>query len=110
VTDRQPVAGTPLPIACTLPLAEQQARGEDLRELSAEATSWEATATGVILRFEATPGMDARLRQVAAAEAQCCPFLRLDVTCEGGRVVLAVAGPDEARKAIEAMFLAPVGT
>jgi hypothetical protein len=48
------------------------------------------------LRFAAVDGVPARVGALAAAEAECCPFLTLRVTGEPGVVLLTVDAPEEA--------------
>jgi hypothetical protein len=56
------------------------------------------------LTFSHDAGLEAELRALAEAEAECCEFLRLGVRRRGDSVELAVAGPAAAQPIIEEMF------
>lgn len=91
------------PIACTLGTRDYAAHVDALSALAAEALrSREPTPRGERLVF----ALDAerRLRDVIAAEAACCPFLRLDLRRRRDALVLEISGPEDARPVIAALF------
>jgi hypothetical protein len=91
------------PIACTLGTRDYAAHVDALSALAAEALrSREPTPRGERLVF----ALDAerRLRDVIAAEAACCPFLRLDLRRRRDALVLEIGGPEAARPVIAALF------
>ena len=90
-------------IACKLDTRDYAARVGALSALAAEALrSRERTPRGERLVF--APGAERRLRDVIAAEAACCPFLRLDLRREPDALVLEISGPEYARPVIAALF------
>jgi len=92
-----------IPIACTLDIRDYAARVDALSALAAEALrSREPTPRGERLVF--APDAERRLRDVIAAEAACCPFLRLDLRRERDALVLEISGPEYARPVIAALF------
>jgi DNA-binding transcriptional MerR regulator len=96
-----PVDAAP-PIACTLAITDVPQRVRDWRAVRDEAVAREATATGVRLVFERA--VDAgRLAALAAAEQDCCGFLRFDLSVGPEQVVLEVRGPEDARPVIDAL-------
>ena len=88
-----------IPIACTLqPGAEVQEAMERYRRLFYDALlERERTDDGVRWTFRASDGVERRVRSLAAMEAQCCAFLRMDVVVTPDAVVWDVTGPPEAR-------------
>jgi DNA-binding transcriptional MerR regulator len=98
----RPVEAMSAPIACTLSITDVPERVRDRRSVRDEATARESTATGVRLVFDR--GVDvARLASLAAAEQDCCGFLRFDLALGPEHVVLEVHGAGEARPSIDAL-------
>jgi hypothetical protein len=94
-----------LPIACTLPPADVSGRLELIDALAAEALlDQRPIAGGLRARFRDAPGIDARVRGLAAAEAECCAFLRFEVAREGGAVTLDITGAPDAQPVIHRFF------
>lgn len=93
------------PIACTLTPIEYRDRTDELAALSARALrSREQTADGERLVFTDSPETERALRAVITAEADCCAFLRMDLTRAENRLVLDIAGPQDARPIIAELF------
>ena len=93
------------PIACTLAPGRYDARTAELAALADRALhSRERTPEGERLVFAHTARTERELRAVIAAEARCCPFLRMRLARADGGLVLDVAGPPEARPIIAALF------
>jgi MerR family transcriptional regulator, copper efflux regulator len=93
------------PIACTLTGAAYAQRVEETSELARRALrSRRPIAGGVRLTFAAGAGTERRLREIVAAEARCCPFLRLDLRPAAGALVLDVTGPAEVEPFIAGLF------
>ena len=91
------------PIACTLDARGLAARVDELSAVAAEALrSRERTPRGERLVF--APGAERRLRDVVAAEAACCPFLRLELRRAPDALVLDISGPRDALPVIAALF------
>jgi hypothetical protein len=93
-------------IGCSLDAVALSARRERLVELREQVSSVSPSPTGFTVRFVAGPDTEAELRAVIAAEAECCPTLRLELRRAGGFLDLEIAGPPGARAEIES-FLAP---
>jgi hypothetical protein len=84
------------PVACSLGVSELQQRLATIAEVGAEGLiSHEAVGGRHRLRFRASTAMRERLEGIVAAEAECCSFLDLSVSEEGGELVLSIAAPEE---------------
>jgi hypothetical protein len=93
------------PIACTLAPDQMRARMSLIDTLACDAMiAVESIADGVRARFRADPGIEQRVRELAAAESQCCAFLTLSVYRDGRAVVLEMTGSPEAQPAIRQML------
>jgi len=79
-------------------------RGIWLARLRHAALAIEARDGGVSVRFPAGGALEAEVRAIAAAEAECCPFLDIAVEATADQVELRMDGPPEARPIIDAMF------
>jgi len=85
------------PIACSLSASEYAARMQEIAALVSRALlSRVQIRDGVRLTFE--PGMDieGQLREIIAAEARCCPFLRFEIRPGADVLLLDITGPEEA--------------
>jgi hypothetical protein len=71
------IAPEPKPLACTLDADAAAEQVAEWARLGGALLRSERTAAGARLWFE--PGVERALREVAAREAACCRFLRLDV-------------------------------
>lgn len=68
------------PIACSLSRADYAERTQATAALSRRALrSREPIRDGTRLTFEASAETERELREVVAAEARCCAFLRMDL-------------------------------
>ncbi len=93
------------PIACTLSPGDYQDRRKDLDALAARALrSREATPDGERLVFAGDEQTERDLRTAIALERSCCAFLRMDLRRVDDRLVLDIAGPQEARPIIAELF------
>jgi hypothetical protein len=93
------------PIACTLNAADQAARAAETADLARRALrSRERIADGTRLTFAPGAETERRLRGLVAAEAECCPFLRLDLRPAPDALVLDITGPPEAEPIIAELF------
>jgi hypothetical protein len=92
-----------LPIACSLSAADQAARAAATRRLVAESMlGARVTDRGASLRFAETS--EPALRELIAAEGECCPFLTFDLSRRSGELLLDVEGPTEARPIVLELF------
>ena len=85
-----------VPIACTLPSAELQARSADLLPgLAARATGRVPVTNGFRWTFASSEGLLAELARVVDGERRCCRFLHFVVAADpdGGPISLEVTGP-----------------
>jgi hypothetical protein len=92
------------PLACSLGGGDLADRQRWLSDVTRRALAVERSADGLTLVFSHDAGLEAELRALADAEAECCGFLRLGVRRVGDSVELAVAGPATAQPIIEEMF------
>jgi len=93
------------PIACTLSAADHTARADQTTELARRALrSREPIPNGARLRFERSAETERQLRTIIEAEAECCPFLRLDLQPADDALVLEITGPAEADPIIAELF------
>lgn len=94
-----------LPIACSLTAHDLDARRADLVRLADDALrSRSVIDGGERLVFTADDDTARRLATVVAAEAECCPFLHMELRREETAVVLEVTGPPGAQPIIGELF------
>jgi hypothetical protein len=93
------------PIACTLTGADYAARMDQLAAIARDALrSREPIDGGARLVFDASDGTERTLRDVFAAEARCCSFLRFDLRRTGDTLEVEVTGPEAAKPIIAELF------
>jgi aminoglycoside phosphotransferase len=86
-----------LPIACSLDAAQLAERGERWQALADQALiSVEQTERGARQRYRGGAAIEAELRDLVELEAECCPFLELQVERVAAEIQLEVSGPPEA--------------
>src|SRR3954471_13309296 len=94
-----------LPIACTLTPDDTTARLGLIDALAADGLlDRTPTDRGVRLRLRDTPEIEQRIRELIAAESECCAFLDFELGRDGGDLVLNSAGPGDARPVIDMFF------
>jgi MerR family copper efflux transcriptional regulator len=95
----------PLPlIACSLDATGQEARLAEWQELLGQAASREETPDGARFTFVADERDEQRIRELAAAEHECCAFLEFDVTRREDQVVMSVTTRPDALDALRFVF------
>ena len=94
-----------VPIACSLEPDRALDQLAAWHALAATAATNEPTAAGRRLVFDAPADLVA-ITGLVAAEADCCGFLAFTLAVSGGRAVLDIAGPADARPAIELLAVA----
>jgi hypothetical protein len=95
------------PIACTLTHDQYRVRVADLASLAERALrSRERTDRGERLTFDRGDAVERELDAAIAAEASCCSFLTMNLQRHEDRLVLDIAGPEEARPLIAGLFTA----
>jgi hypothetical protein len=99
---------TPQPLACTLEGPDLVERIEAWREVAALATTRRVEDGRVVALYPKDPRILVRLRELIAAEAECCAFLRFDVDETPDAIVTELRLPDEladsTRTRIAALF------
>jgi hypothetical protein len=84
------------PATCSLDTDRLEARLSAIAAIGAESLlSSETEGDRHLLRFRSSPENRRRLEEIAAAEAECCSFLDLDLTEDAGDLMLSVAAPEE---------------
>ena len=82
----------PGPIACTLSAADLRDRGEAWRRVLTFATSRDDVDDGVLITFGDVPGVAGTLAQLAALEAECCPWMTMTVSSSPPTLRIASRG------------------
>jgi MerR family copper efflux transcriptional regulator len=93
-------------IACSLDATGQQARLAEWLDVLGEAVSREKTPNGARFTFVADGRGEQRIRELAAAEHECCSFLEFDVTRSADQLVLSVTAPADGLDALSFIFSA----
>jgi hypothetical protein len=101
--DRYAHAVTDL-IACSLDGHAQRERLAAWRKVLANAERAEAITEGSRYLFVASDDIEARVRELAAAEHVCCPFLQFSVARVGKQVEMMVTAPPHKRDALRFIF------
>ena len=95
--------GTSLPvIACSLNADGQRERLTEWKSLLAGAMSREQLSTG--MRFWFPTDLRVRVLALAAAEQECCSFLRFDLVEGGDALVLTVGAEEAGQEALRLIF------
>jgi hypothetical protein len=89
-------------VACSLGGADQRERLAEWKALLAAATSREELRTGMRYRFPVA--LAKRARALAAAEGECCSFLRFDLAEDGDGFVLTVEADHAGQDALRFVF------
>src|SRR5690349_22555455 len=88
---------TALRIACSLEPSEMSARLDKIADVGRTAlTAVERSGNTLTLRFRPGNRTRDRLQAIAAAEAECCPFLDFEVEARDEQVVMRIAAPEGA--------------
>lgn len=98
-------------IACSLSAAELPGRLAAMSALGGEALiDIERFGQIATLRFARSPGIGDRLAAIVASEAECCAFLRMEVSDRAGRLELKITAPPGGEPVLDdlvAAFSAP---
>lgn len=99
------------PIVCTLAGREQQERrAAELRDVFVALERTEPLTTcGPAFRwiFRDEPGLEARLRELARREHECCRFFDFRITREGGALVWEARAPEDAASVLDELMRLP---
>jgi hypothetical protein len=86
-----------LPLACSLETTALEQRLAAISELGQDSFIGSSVDRDRrVLRFRADAGTRERLREVVAAEAECCAFLELELSEEDGALLLTIGAPADA--------------
>jgi hypothetical protein len=100
----------PKPIACSLGAGEMRQRLDAIAALGAKSlVGRESTSEAHILRFRTGEGTRRELERILAAEAECCPFLDLELSERDGEVMLRMGAPEDARPLADGLAAAFAG-
>jgi hypothetical protein len=95
------------PIVCTLNPAQLRDRVAVIDSLASDALlGQDEIAGGVRSRLRDTPDVEARVRELVAAESSCCGFLSFGLSRRDGELWLEITGAPEARPVIDQFFAA----
>lgn len=83
------------PLVCTLEEAELGARIEAWQQVVARATSRRIEDGRVVATYPKDAQLLARLRELIAAEAECCSFLRFTLEERPDAIVTELRLPDD---------------
>jgi DNA-binding transcriptional MerR regulator len=97
-----PVRPRPEVEDCALPVADQGSRLDEWRDLLSRASTREPIDGGVRARLPLAAA--ARAAALAAAEAQCCPFLTFTLHVSEGEALLDILAPPDRRSQLSAML------
>lgn len=89
------------PDGCTLDGGEMVERVNAWQDVSSQATSRTVESTKITSEYPPEPLLVQRLKDLIAAEALCCSFLKFDLREERDRTVVELEFPEEARAMVE---------
>ena len=96
-----------LPLACSLEVSALERRLAAISEVGEDSLLGRSVERDrQLLRFRADQRTRERLREIVAAESECCAFLELALTEEEGEVHLSIAAPADARPVAEGLAAA----
>jgi len=99
-----PESSSDEPVVCTANLQDKPMiqRGIDsYRAAFAHLITTERFESGFRWRFRREPGLEARLRELAAAEHDCCRFFQFQLTADGNEIVWEIRAPGHAASVME---------
>ncbi|MDQ3964549.1 MAG: hypothetical protein M3277_11670 [Actinomycetota bacterium] len=91
------------PDACTLDRTKLAERIADWREVSSQAISRRVETDRITSTYPSDPQLLKRLRDLIAAEEECCAFLHFTIQEGERQTVVELAFPPDARPLIEAV-------
>jgi len=94
-----------VPVACALAPADLAAQAGRWEQLAARAmTGRTQTAHGLRISFRLQPGAEDELRELAAAENQCCPWAEWAVETSAQQIVLNVRSAGDGIATLHSML------
>lgn len=101
---RSPARDPDASVACTADLSKTeaiQAHMDAYRDAFASLTRTDRFAGGFRWHFDARPGLERRLKEIAEREHQCCTFFDFIITTEGNEVVWEVRADENASAVLD---------
>src|SRR4051794_33505637 len=100
---------TEVPIACTLDRSAFEGRLNEFGSLFRDAlVNRERTADGIRFRFANRDGMEARVRDLAARELDCCSFFEFTIALHDGEGWWeASVGDRDAQNVLDELYTLP---
>jgi hypothetical protein len=100
----------PKPIACSLGASDLRRRLDKIAALGSESLlGAEARGGTHVLRFRDDEETRRGLAEIVVAEAECCSFLKLDLSERAGELVLTLVAPEDGRALAEELAAAFIG-
>jgi hypothetical protein len=92
-------------LACSLSADERTERGRELRELARRALAGrDREERAVVLTYRAAPEVEEALRDVIRREAECCPFLDLELVSGERELSLRVSAPAAGEEMLDLIY------
>ncbi len=95
------------PNGCSLDSSEMVERVTAWREVSSYAISREVHSDRITSVYPSDPELNGRLKELIAAEAICCSFLKFNVQERDDQTVVELTFPKEARSLVESVIALP---
>ena len=95
------------PGGCTLTSAEMVERINAWRSVSSRAISREVHGERITSIYPPDPDVIRQLKDLIAAEAICCSFLKFDLQEHAHQTVVELTFPEEARPLVESVMALP---
>jgi len=95
------------PNGCTLDSGEMVQRVNAWREVSSRAITRKVDSTKITSEYPPEPRLVQQLKDLIAAEAVCCSFLKFDLREERHRTVVELEFPEDARALVESVIALP---
>jgi hypothetical protein len=92
------------PTCCTLDGGEMVERVSAWRDVSSKATARRVGSAKITSEYPPEPMLTQRLKDLIAAEAVCCSFLKFDLREERDRTVVELEFPEGARALAESVM------
>jgi hypothetical protein len=97
----------PKPLTCSLGASDLQLRLDEIVRLGAASLIDRDMEDGThTLRFRADPATRHRLKQIVAAEAECCSFLDLELNERDDELILTLDAPEDGRYLADGLAVA----
>lgn len=95
------------PLLCTLAGQDQAARATEFLEVFAHLTRTEPLPDGFRWWFRVGPGLEARVRDLAHREHECCRFFEFRIDAAGDAIVWEARTQERARPILEELMRLP---